>query len=136
MAVLLMGLALLPVGFAAPETAGSEAEAGPSPAESVELRKPRTGVQDQLARLIRKEAEMARPSLATEGDKTEVAEGTLELEPMIVDGKRETTWPPPLRENKVQEILRTGTLAERVGPRFTKRFWVKGDQGVGFTLAW
>jgi hypothetical protein len=61
---------------------------------------------------------------------------TLELEPMIVEGKRVKPIPAPLRETKVQELLRTGVVWENVGPRFSQRFWMKGDRGVMFTVSW
>lgn len=148
-AVLLLELALLPGGLAAQEGTAMETGAreveGPEPkaeglqsaAEQAAVRKPRTQVQDQLTRLIRQENGIASTVPTAEENKPErIAEGTLELEPMIVEGKRELAWPPPVRENRVQEVLRTGTLWERVGSRFTKRFWAKGDRGIGFTLSW
>ena len=121
-ATLLLGLALLPRALPAEE--GGEA-----------AKTPKTPVHLQLNQLIRAGAGV--PSLAAtpaEASPAALGEETLVLEPMIVEEEKLKGLPPP--ETKTEKFFRTGTLWEKVGRRFTKRFWMKGDQGIMFTLSW
>jgi hypothetical protein len=97
-------------------------------------------MQRQLRELIRSDAGITGPlepaSVGNGPETGEVSGATLELEPMIVEGERVKPMPPPLRETRVQKVLRTGTVWERAGSRFTQRFWIKGDRGVMFTVSW
>jgi hypothetical protein len=141
MVVLSLGLAFLPGVLCAGEEVNAEVEGRGTKVESPAppASKSKTRVQDQLNRLIREEAGIAGPVPAPEegaAASNEEEKETLQLEPLTVEGKRELAWPPPLRENKVQEVMRTGTLWKKVGPRFTRRFWIKGDEGIGFSLSW
>jgi hypothetical protein len=142
--LVLLGTVSLPGGLGAqeqglPEIGNPEEELG-SP-ESVE---PATvlssGMQRHLRELIRSDAGITGP-LEPASDKKapengEMPDATLELEPMVVEGERVKPMPPPLRETRVQKVLRTGTVWERTGSRFTQRFWMKGDRGVMFTVSW
>jgi len=95
---------------------------------------PRTLMHRRVAELVK--ADVGIVSIAPREEETDVAAPgeTLVLEPLVVTGKVEL--PPPRDETRVQEFFRTGTLWEKVGPKFTRRFWVKGDRGIMFTLSW
>jgi hypothetical protein len=129
---LALGLAFSPDGLRAEaEVVGSQGTKDEGPPAA------RTRMQIQLNGLIREQAGIVRSEPAREENSAAAnAEETLRLAPMIVEGRRELALPPPVKENRVQEVLRTGTLWKKVGPRFTKRFWVKGDEGIAFTLSW
>ena len=116
-----------------------QAEAGAAPA----LPKTRTRVQKLLTDLIKEDAgapTIANPVAASQPEASsapaETAENTLVLDPMVVTAKKSLEIPPPLHETRVQEFFRTGTIWKKVGPRFTREFWFRGDQGIGFTLSW
>ncbi|HEX2862041.1 MAG TPA: hypothetical protein VHN79_10395 [Lacunisphaera sp.] len=100
-------------------------------------------IKNQLGAMIRTDAGIVGPLRETvaeielaEADVEEPQGAMLELEPMIVDGQRVKPLPPPWRETRVQEVLRTGTVWEKVGARFTQRFWMQGDRGIMFTVSW
>jgi len=121
-ATLLLGLAWLPGAL----LAGEDEDAAKTP---------KTRVQRQLNQLIREKAGIAPLAVApTEAGPADVAEGTQQLEPMIIEEEKLKALPPP--ETRVEKFSRTGTLWEKVGRTFTKRFWMKGDQGIMFTLSW
>jgi hypothetical protein len=61
--------------------------------------------------------------------------GVLQMTPVLVGGTKLPVFKESL-ENRVQELLRTGTLAERVGRRFTSKIWMKGDKGVMLSISW
>ena len=63
-----------------------------------------------------------------------VAEGTLVLEPMIVEEGKLKGLPPP--ETKSEKFFRTGTLWQRIGRKFTQEIWFGRGQGLGYTLSW
>jgi hypothetical protein len=118
----LLGLALLPGELAA----GEQGEAA-KPAK--------TRMHRQLNQLIRKDAGVVLPAAAPVEDVVvEVAPEVVELEPMIIEGEKLKDLPPP--ETQAAIFFRTGTVWERVGRRFTKRFWMKGDQGIMFSISW
>ncbi|HWA25569.1 MAG TPA: hypothetical protein VG734_07910 [Lacunisphaera sp.] len=121
--VLLLGVTLWSATLAA-----EEAGAGAKP--------PRTRVQNQLQLLLRADAGRDNP-LATKtagvSESIVLAEESLQLEPMVIREKP-IEIPPP--ETKAAYFLRTGTVWEKVGRTFTRRFWVDGGRGVGFTLSW
>jgi len=121
-ATLLLGLALLPGAL----PAGEDGEAAIMT---------KTRVHRQLNQLIREKAGIAPRAVApVAGEPADVAEGTLVLEPMIVEEEKLKNLPPP--ETKPEKFFRTGTIWERIGRRFTKRFWMKGDAGIMFSLSW
>jgi hypothetical protein len=142
-----LGVAALSDGLYAQESdpvyevhRGTEGENRQDSAEQNLERAARSRMQQQLNDMIRQEAAF------TGADRTRRDEGepmprgndggTLELEPMVVEGKRVKAIPPPVRETKVQELLRTGVVWENAGARFTQRFWMKGDRGIMFTVSW
>jgi len=101
-----------------------------------EAKPPRTGVRNQLRELIRADAQAVSRAAPTARDEPAVvpaAGDTLHLEPMVIEEKA-IHIPPP--ETEAAHFFRTGTLWEHVGPKFTKRFWVEGGRGIGFTLSW
>lgn len=121
---LLLGLALLPAVLTA------EASAEP-------VKPSKTKMQQQLNRLIRAEAGLVvtGPVVVAKGAGPEaVAEETLELEPMIIEEQKLEELPPP--ETKAEKFFRTGTVWKKVGPKFTRQFWVGRGRGIGFTLSW
>ena len=121
-ASVLLGLALLPGGLPAEETL-------------VTAKAPRTPMQLQLSRLIREEHGIAAKELAPAGEDAPVVTGdTFHLEPMIVTEEKLKNLPPP--ETKMENFIRTGTIWEKIGRKFTQRFWAKGDEGIMFTLSW
>jgi hypothetical protein len=63
-------------------------------------------------------------------------EGVVVLDPFIVREQRAPALPPALHEAPVRRFLRTGTIWEKVGPRFTTKFGVSGDKGIFFRLSW
>jgi hypothetical protein len=81
---------------------------------------------DQLAGL---------PAELTSGDLPTDESGVLRMAAVMVEGGRLPVFEERL-ENRVQELLRTGTLAERVGRRSTSKLWMKGDKGVMFSISW
>jgi hypothetical protein len=118
---LLLGLVLSPGGLL-----GAEATETPKPAP--------TRMNRQLGQLIREDAGVLPPAPPAADEPAVVAEGILELETMIIEEEKLKELPPP--ETKAAKFLRTGTLWEKVGPKFTRRFWMKGDRGILFTLSW
>lgn len=120
-ATLLLGLALLSGGLLA--------------GEGESAKPPKTRMHNQLNQLIRAEAGLVQPAVAApEIRPADVAEETLQLAPMIVEGEKLKDLPPP--ETKAEKFYSTGTIWEKVGHRFTQRFWMKGDQGIMFALSW
>ena len=98
----------------------------------------KTKMHEQMARLVREDAGIfTAPSPAEAANEVvDVSlEKMLELEPMTVKG-RKFAIPPPRHENLAQEFFRTGTVWEKVGPRFSRRLTLKGDEGVLFRLSW
>jgi hypothetical protein len=118
---LLLALVLLPAELAA----GEEAEAA---------KQPKTQLHRQLNQLVRQDAGVVPAAAPVEAAPAAAAEEILELEPIVIEDEKLKDLPPP--EAKVEKFFRTGTVWERVGRRFTKRFWLKGDKGLMFTLSW
>jgi hypothetical protein len=71
----------------------------------------------------------------TSGDLPTNESGVLRMPAVMVEGSKLPVFEERL-ENRVQELLRTGTLAERVGRRITSKLWMKGDKGVMFSISW
>jgi hypothetical protein len=123
-AALLLGLSFLPDGLSA-----AEALEAAEPAKA-----PRTRMHRQLNQLIRQDAGVVELAAAPVADDPPVAADTLLLEPMIVEEPKLEDLPPP--ETRAAKFFRTGTLWEKIGRRFTKRFWMKGDRGIMFSISW
>lgn len=119
---------------------GAEAENPLAPQEPNFESAAKSRMQRQLNDMIRQEAAFngADRTLRDGGEPGQRANdgATLELEPMVVEGKRVKPIPSPVRETKAQELLRTGVVWENAGSRFTQRFWMKGDRGIMFTVSW
>lgn len=134
----LVGMAWWPEGLRAEVQSEPVVEASGARLERTRAdAKPMTRMQRQLNQVIREKAGITGlvPVSAADGPMVG-GEATLLLDPMIVEGEKVKDLPAVPQENKVQEVLRTGTLWEHKGPRFTRRFWIKGDRGIGFTLSW
>ncbi|MES1168513.1 MAG: hypothetical protein ABUL61_05020, partial [Oleiharenicola lentus] len=112
----------------------AQATAGTPVATSGDVPKQKSRVSRQLAELVKADAGIV--SITPRAEETEVPSTgeILVLEPLVVTGK--VDLPPPVHETRVQEFFRTGTLWEKVGSKFTRKFWVKGDRGIMFTLSW
>ncbi len=122
MVTVLLGLALLPGTLLA---AASAEPANPA----------QTKMHLQLNQLIREEHGIAPLAVAPVKDEPPaVAGGILQLEPMIIEEEKLKNLPAP--ETKVEKFSRTGTIWEKIGHKFTRRFWAKGDEGIMFTLSW
>lgn len=59
-------------------------------------------------------------------------EETLTLPPMTVTAKKPPDLTPPPKENKLEEILRTGTIWQSKSGGV--KLWLKGDKGLMLTI--
>jgi len=100
-----------------------------------EARESKSYMRSRLTELLKAEAGLVSTAPVEKPVGPVPAPGEmLVLEPLVVTGK--VDLPPPVHETRIQEFFRTGTIWEKVGPKFTRRFWVDGGKGIGFTLSW
>ena len=106
---------------------------------------PKESVVQKTTRLIRYDAYFANaieppvaPNLAPAADHPVVdnPDQAVVFDTLVVREKRIPVLPPVVHETTVAEVLRTGTLWERIGHRFSTRFWARGDKGLMLTLSW
>jgi hypothetical protein len=100
-------------------------QVAPVKTPSVKTEAARLIQQDAVRYLVIKPAKPAAPEETT-GE-------LLYLAPITVRGRRPLVLPVPLRENKVEEFFRTGTILPKVGPF---RLWAKGDMGIMLSMPW
>lgn len=96
-------------------------------------------VSDDAARLIRQDAERVRQREEGRAKEQPAASesGVVVMKPYIVSTEKLPELPPPAPpENGVQKMLRTGTIAEHIGPTFTRRLWAQGNKGVMLSFCW
>jgi hypothetical protein len=110
----------------------------PGPAQSAEPRPPlETPLRHKAIDLIRqdvatnsKESQPSPPRLSQSS-----SEDVTTLSPVIVEGRKVPDISTP-RERPVEEFFRTGTIAERIGPKVTTQLWMRGDRGVMLSFRW
>lgn len=103
-----------------------------------------TDFEDRLSRFD--EALLWRPSFDSfnqlPGQSADAAgfeeDSVLTMKQLVISGERLIEL-NERSETPVQSFIRTGTLAEHVGKKFTSRLWVRGDRGIGdvmISLSW
>jgi hypothetical protein len=110
----------------------------PQPLPWPTARAPAESVSKKAARLIWEKAGLPNVPEKPESNfpPAESREEVLQLAPMVVREPRPPALPPSLHEAPVRKFLRTGTVWEKVGPKFTTKFGVSGDKGIFFRLSW
>lgn len=134
-------LAAVVFGFtavAATLTAQAHAPAAGSAAAATTKPRAARTVRAEILQVIRHEA--AQISVSTKPAAMDLpddvlGEPVIMLDPVVVEGPKVPDLSRP-RENRVQEFFRTGTIKEQVGPRITRRLWVRGDKGVMLSFSW
>jgi hypothetical protein len=112
------------------EEAGQAGDAAFSPAEDIRGEATRLIREDAHTKLPAGKANLPAPA------SYQPDEAVLLLEPFVATDKKPLLIPPPRRETTAVQFFRTGVVWEKVGPKVTTRFWIKGDQGMMLSFFW
>jgi hypothetical protein len=97
-------------------------------------------MRELMIQLLQMDAARIRP-IATPATEFsgQVEQDVVMLAPFVVEEERVRELPPAPNSQPMQDAIRTGTIAQKVGPRVTTRLGAVGDNRfirAGVTFSW